>query len=120
MSDGPALETTIVFTHDMRRLAAFYRDGLGLSEPEPTGDRHLGFTLPGVYFGFDQVDASTAVTPGAVTLWFTVDDLQATFERFEALGARVKYPPSRKPWGGFLAALHDPDGNHFGLSERRR
>jgi predicted enzyme related to lactoylglutathione lyase len=54
-----------------------------------------------------------------VTLWFTVDDIQATFDRLVALGARVRYPPSQKPWGGYLACVYDPDGNMLGLSQRQ-
>lgn len=37
--------------------------------------------------------------------------MEATFEQFKALGAEVKYPPTRKPWGAVLAAVYDPDGN---------
>jgi uncharacterized glyoxalase superfamily protein PhnB len=47
-----------------------------------------------------------------------VDDLQATFERLVALGATVRYPPTRKPWGAELAAVYDLDGNLLGLAQR--
>ena len=47
-----------------------------------------------------------------------VDDIEATFKRFEELDAGVKYPPTKKPWGAVLAALFDLDGNVFGLSQR--
>jgi predicted enzyme related to lactoylglutathione lyase len=50
-------------------------------------------------------------------MWFEVEDIQSVFDRFNELGATVKYPPSKKPWGGYLAALYDPDGNLFGLSQ---
>jgi uncharacterized glyoxalase superfamily protein PhnB len=47
-----------------------------------------------------------------------VEDIEASFNLFVGLGARVKYPPTKKPWGAVLSALYDPDGNLFGLSQR--
>lgn len=112
------LDTIIIFTHRMEQLADFYRQGLGLGEPNRHGETHLGFMLAeGVYLGFDQVD-DPYHGQGGVSLWFDVDDIEATFERFVSLGADVRYPPQEKPMGDVLASLHDPDGNIFGLVQR--
>ena len=113
------LDTVIVVTTRMAELADFYCCGLGLPMPQPHSDNHLGFQLPGVYLGFDLVDEVPAHYPGAVSLWFAVDDLEATFDRFVQSGARVKYPPTEKPWGARLAAVFDPDGNVVGLTQRQ-
>jgi predicted enzyme related to lactoylglutathione lyase len=51
-------------------------------------------------------------------LWFEVEDLDATFNRFVAQGAKITYPPTKKPWGATLAAVFDPDGNVVGLTQR--
>jgi uncharacterized glyoxalase superfamily protein PhnB len=51
-------------------------------------------------------------------LWFRVDNLEETFQRFKDMGARVKYPPIKKPWGDILAAVFDLDGNVVGLAQR--
>lgn len=110
------LSTVIIQTSRMKELAHFYGQGFELGVPQTTGNDHLGFTLSNLYFGFDQVEEAPEPT-GTVSIWFDVVEVQSVFERFEALGAAVKYPPSRKPWGGYLAALFDPDGNLFGLSE---
>ena len=110
------LHTAIIQTGRLAEMAAFYRQGLALGEPVEEAD-HLGFPLPNAYFGFDLVAEPPSPT-GVVSLWFEVDDLQATFDKFVALGAQVKYPPTRKPWGARLAALYDPDGNVFGLTGR--
>jgi catechol 2,3-dioxygenase-like lactoylglutathione lyase family enzyme len=112
------LDTIIIQTDRIMEIAEFYREGLSLDPAIPTGDDHLGFSMPNVYFGFDFVQKPPAST-GVLSLWFEVDDLSLTFEKFKRLGARVKYPPTRKPWGAYLAALYDPDGNVFGLSQRR-
>lgn len=111
------LHTVIISTHNMARLADFYRAGLELDEGQPHGNDHLGWQLPNLYFGFDLVTQEYAY-PGAVSLWFAVDDLQATYDRFVALGAEVKYSPTKKPWGAVLAAVLDPDGNVVGLTQK--
>jgi len=117
-STGQAfLHTVIITTREMQRLADFYQEGLLLGKGQPQGDDHLGWQLSNLYFGFDLV-AQDYEYPGAVSLWFAVADLQATFDRFVALGAQVKYGPTKKPWGAVLAAVFDPDGNVVGLTQQ--
>ncbi len=112
------MDTAIISTSRMDELARFYSQGLDLGEAHPAGPDHLGFDLPNAYFGFDLVD--TAPDPsGVLSLWFRVNDLAATFERFKGLGAKVKYSPTTKPWGDELAAMYDLDGNLFGLAQRK-
>jgi predicted enzyme related to lactoylglutathione lyase len=103
----------------MKEMADFYKEGFGLEEPVPTGGDHLGFQLSFVYLGFDLVESAPPPS-GVISLWFEVDDLNTNFEKFKTLGAKVKYPPTAKPWGATLAALYDPDGNLFGLSQRNK
>ena len=112
-----SLHTVIFQTSQMEEMAAFYGEGLEFGEPTPTGCDHLGFPMDNVYLGFDLVKEAPKPT-GVISLWFEVEDLEGTFERFTKMGAEVKYPPSPKPWGAILAALHDPDGNLFGLTQR--
>lgn len=112
------VDTAIVFAADMERLAAWYRDAFDLGE-EQRSPGHIGFRLPGLYLGFDQA-AGEFGRPSAVTLWFRVDDVAGAYERLTALGATTRYPPTRKPWGDVLAAVHDPEGNIVGLSQRRQ
>jgi predicted enzyme related to lactoylglutathione lyase len=116
-STGTLLHTAIIQTARMGEMAEFYGRGLDLGQAAATGDDHVGFNLPNAYFGFDLVAHSPEPT-GVVSLWFEVDDIHAVFQRFEEMGARVKYSPTQKPWGACLAALYDPDGNVFGLSQR--
>ena len=111
------IHTVIIQTARMEEMAEFYGQGLGLGEPNATGDDHLGFPLQNVYFGFDQVEQAPDPS-GVISLWFEVEDIETTFKVLEGSGAGVKYPPSKKPWGAVLAALYDPDGNVFGLTQR--
>jgi len=113
---GTVLETVIIFTRRMEELAAFYQETLDLAEFERSPD-HMGIQIGPVYLGFDQVDQGEGGQSG-VSLWFTVDNIQDTFERMVETGARVRYQPTLKPWGGHLAAVYDPDGNMIGLSQR--
>ena len=112
------LHTVIIETTRTSELASFYGRGLDLGDPSPTGSDHLGFTLPNLYFGFDLVSKAQVELPGAVSLWFEVDDLEKVFRGFVELGAQVKYGPTKKPWGAVLAAVFDPDGNLVGLAQR--
>lgn len=116
-STNAILQTVIIQTGQMQVMAEFYAQGLELGKPQATGGDHLGYPLPNMYFGFDQVD-EVPPPSGVVSLWFEVDDIEATFKRFEDSDARISYPPTKKPWGALLAALYDPDGNLFGLSQR--
>ncbi len=112
------LDTVIINTSRMTELAQFYQEGLQLGPSQPHVDNHIGFQIAETYFGFDQVDEPPSEYPGAVSLWFRVDDIEGTFNRLKQLGAQVKYAPTKKPWGDVLAALIDPDGNIIGLAQR--
>ncbi|MCJ7537636.1 MAG: VOC family protein [Anaerolineales bacterium] len=116
-STDAILQTVIIQTGHLKTMADFYAHGLELRESAAAGADHLGFPLPNLYFGFDQVEGAPAPS-GVVSLWFEVDDIEATFKRFGEFGAKGKYPPTKKPWGAVLAALYDPDGNLFGISRR--
>lgn len=118
MTTNAVMHTIIIQTTDMVNLAAFYREALSLAAPSVVHDDHLGFPATNIYFGFDLVKAVEGGYPGAISLWFEVDDLQETFDRFVNLGATVKYGPTKKPWGAELAAVFDPDGNVVGLAQR--
>jgi len=118
MSTNAAMDTAIIFTGRMAEQAEFYRQGFDLPAPNESPS-HLGFQVGAVYIGFDQVDDPEKFQHGAVTLWFRVDDVQATFDRFVTLKAPVRYPPVQKPWGDILAVVYDLDGNIIGLSQRK-
>lgn len=114
------IDTVIVFTGRMRNLAAFYQEALGLGDADNDGPGHVGWHLGDAYFGIDQVDVAGTIEEQlrGASIWFAVDDLDATFRRCVEAGATVRYPPTLKPMGDVLASLHDPEGNLFGLVER--
>ncbi len=112
---GAALETVIIFTRRMETLASFYQTAFGLGE-FLRSPGHIGMRIGPVYLGFDQVEAGAS--GNAISLWFTVDDIDQSFEKLVDMGAEIRYAPAHTPWGGLLAAVYDPDGNMIGLSQR--
>ena len=95
---GARLETVIIFAEQMEKLAAFYAEGLEIGPFEEL-PKHRGCQIGPVYFGFDQVEEPAQQNRSGVTIWFTVDDLNTTYERLLRLGAISVSPPIDKPWG---------------------
>jgi predicted enzyme related to lactoylglutathione lyase len=114
-----SLETIIIFTKQIGKLAEFYQKGLDLENPSFQKENHIGYQIGETYFGFDQVDEIKGSPPSSVTLWFTVDDLKSTLDRFIKHGANVHMNPTKKPWGATIASVVDIDGNIVGLEQRR-
>jgi predicted enzyme related to lactoylglutathione lyase len=111
------IDTVIIQTPCLQKLAEFYRRGLMLPDARYASDDHTGFQVQGTYLGFDRIMRAPTSTPGPVSLWFKVDEIHTTFERFRQLGGKVIYPPTKTSWGDVLAAIFDPDGNVIGLSQ---
>lgn len=104
-----------VFVRDLASATRFYRDTLGLelqySSPEhgyasfAAGSIRLGIAVGGPEQS-DLIGRHTGVG-------FEVADLEAEHERLDGLGVRFAMPPTKQPWGGFMALFSDPDGNVF-------
>lgn len=108
-----------VFVTDLERAIGFYRDKLGLalqfSSPEHgyasfrAGPVRLGVALPG---------ADHAALVGRHTgVGLEVADLAAEHARLAGLAVHFAMPPTRQPWGGFMAMIADADGNLFYLDQ---
>lgn len=108
-----------VFVRELGHATEFYRDKLGLplqfSSPEhgyasfSAGSVRLGIALPGPDHA-QLVGRHTGVG-------LAVSDLEAECTRLSGLGVRFTMPPTRQPWGGFMAMISDPDGNLFYLDQ---
>lgn len=46
-----------------------------------------------------------------ICLAFTVEDVDAEFERLKKLGVEIVEPPKERPWGAKNMTFHDPAGN---------
>lgn len=108
-----------VFVSDLDRAVAFYRDTLGLelqfSSPEhgyaslSAGAVRLGIAVPGP----DQPELIGRHTG----VGLEVADVEVEHNRLAGLGVSFTMPPSRQPWGGFMAMFADPDGNIYYLDQ---
>ena len=103
------LVEVIVYTQDMARATAFYRDTLGLEpdfeSPHWTTFRTGACTLA-LHAGSEAPDPT-----------FLVDDLDAARDSLEAAGVDVT--AIREPIAGVrVFDARDPDGNRFSLESR--
>ena len=108
-----------IFVTDLEKAIAFYRDKLGLvlqfSSQEhgyasfAAGPVRLGVALPGTDHA-NLVGRHTGVG-------LEVADLETEHARLTGLGVHVTMPPTRQPWGGFMAMIADADGNIFYLDQ---
>lgn len=108
-----------VFVNDHQRAVAFYRDTLGL--PLLHASPEFGFAAfqaGGVRLGVAVAGADKQELVGRHSgVGFEVPDLVAAHARLAGLGVQFTMPPTRQPWGGFMAMFADGDGNVFYLDE---
>jgi len=117
------LSAVLLVSRNPARLAAFYRDvvGVPLAEERHGNSRvHWGCNLGEIHFAIHSVetfpDKQSGV--GSVKLAFTVFNMQALVERLEQAEASLLYPP--RDTGFFWStAIQDPDGNLIEFTELR-
>lgn len=124
-TDGPEgvhfFSGVLLVSKDPARLAAFYRDALGIPlEEEQHGDTlpHWGATLGELHFAIHPIedfpDGESGV--GAVKLAFTVFDVRAKVASLREAGVAIFREPHDT--GFFVSAMvRDPDGNLVELTE---
>jgi predicted enzyme related to lactoylglutathione lyase len=105
-------------TTDAKRLIAFYRDVLGLV-PTAIDDEQTGaeFELAdGTTFGvWEPGEAKSGAGYSAL---FAVADINAAVARFRAAGAELSDPFETPVC--FMSLGKDPDGNEFGVHQRKK
>jgi len=87
--------------HDVDRATAFYRDVLGLQHLFRAGQLSF-FDCGGVRLMLDKPEKPEFDHPSSI-LYFKVGDIQATYERLTAAGARFEDTPH------LLARMSDND-----------
>jgi extradiol dioxygenase family protein len=102
---------------DVPRARAFYGETMGLREGESFGDHWVEYDLGNATFGIGNGE-SLGFEPGASTgAVFEVDDMNAVRERLRASGVEVgevhEFPAC------VACFARDPEGNRFGLHQRR-
>jgi catechol 2,3-dioxygenase-like lactoylglutathione lyase family enzyme len=103
------LVEVVVYTQDMARATAFYRDTLGL---EPTFESEHWTTFS---TGACTLALHAGTEPPDPT--FLVDDLDAARDSLEAAGVNVT--EIREPAAGLrVFDARDPDGNRFSIESK--
>ena len=101
-----------IWTDNLERLVAFYRDTLGLKLHSHHGD-FVNFVFGSVRLNLglhDQVKGRSA-DPYRTMVHLGVDDIHREHDRLRELGVQFIREPEQEEWGGWVATLLDPDGN---------
>ncbi len=101
----------LISSPDVKRLAAFYRDQVGI--PLEVHD-HGG----GLHAEAEIGDTHFAIFPGGpaegshpVSFSLHVDDIDAEYAKLSKQDIRFAGPPEPMGFGGVVARFRDPDGN---------
>ncbi|OGG04917.1 hypothetical protein A2Z33_06485 [Candidatus Gottesmanbacteria bacterium RBG_16_52_11] len=119
------IETVLLFSSDAKKLAAFYRNDVGLKQTYEAemGDANL--------FGFEwKGSASLSImdhsevrgknkTPERFMVNFEVDDIEKELKRLRRAKVRIITGPYHIEEYGLVATLEDPDGNYFQFVQTR-
>jgi predicted enzyme related to lactoylglutathione lyase len=112
------LSAVLITSLQPERLAAFYREVLGLPLKE---ERHGNAP---VHYGCELGDVHFAIHPtqeehsgGPIRLAFWVFDLAAFAERLRQQGVKLRYPVRSLGPISLVTAIFDPDGNEIELTQ---
>jgi catechol 2,3-dioxygenase-like lactoylglutathione lyase family enzyme len=131
------LATVQVWVHDQDEALAFYTEKLGfelrddVTVPELGNFRWLTVGVPGQEVAIvlmavpgppvfddetrDQIEA--LVAKGAATgLFFSTDDIKATYEELKGRGVEFQQEPTQQPYG-IDAGFRDPSGNQMRVAQ---
>lgn len=99
-----------LYTGDVVRLADFYRALLQI-DGHSDDDVHQFILADETMLTIHNDGTRRAGNHQNMALAFTVDDVDAEYDRVRALGATVVDPPTLRPWGAKNMTFLDPEGN---------
>ena len=108
-----------VFVEDLARAMDFYETQLGLKlQHGDAAHGYASFDAGPIRLGLAVAGEEHADLVGRHTgVGLAVADLEAEHARLAGLGVEFAMPPTRQPWGGFMALLVDSEGNVLYLDE---
>jgi catechol 2,3-dioxygenase-like lactoylglutathione lyase family enzyme len=131
------ITTVNVWVHDQDEALAFYTDKLGMelredvTVPEMGNFRWLTVGIPGqdvsivlmavpgapVFDHETRDQLKSVVAKGAAGgLFFSTDDVRASYEEMKAKGVEFVQEPVEQPYG-IDAGFRDPSGNHMRMAQ---
>ena len=102
---------------NLDKSRAWYISALGLKVEFEMPDRRTVALQDGEGFAI-FLQEKPGVQPNGVALWFQVDDVDATFDRWKDRGIAFTHGPQKTFWG-YGAELADPDGYLVRLWDQR-
>jgi predicted enzyme related to lactoylglutathione lyase len=108
-----------IFVSDLGRAIQFFDQYVGLSLQYSSPEHgYASFAAVGIRLGIGVPGPDQQELVGRHTgVGLEVADLEAEHARLSALGVNFTMPPTRQPWGGYMALVADPDGNVFYLDQ---
>lgn len=108
-----------VFVSDLDRAVSFYRAKLGLTLEHSSPEHgYASFRAGSVRLGLAVAGPGQEELVGRHTgIGLSVSDLEAEHSRLMERGVTFAMPPTKQPWGGFMALAADPDGNVFYIDQ---
>ena len=97
-------------TNDVLKLANFYKQLLGI-ENGSNDEIHQTLISEETQFAIYNDGSMKNNNNQNVCLAFTVDDVDAEYQKLLAMGAEIIEKPTKRPWGTTNMSFYDPDGN---------
>lgn len=108
--DNVRIGEVCLYTHDVLRLADFYRRVLKL-EGESADDVHQTLISSGTWLTIYNDGAPRREGAQRICLAFTVADVDEAHDRLVSMGVGIVDKPTTRPWGARNMSFKDPDGN---------
>ena len=108
-----------LFVSDLDRAIEFYASALGFKLNFANAEHgYASFDAGPVPLGIAIARPEQKELVGRHTgIGLAVDDLEAEHARLVELDVSFEMPPTKQPWGGFMALVNDPDGNVLYLDQ---
>lgn len=109
----------ILWTDNLESMVGFYRDVMELPLHSHHGDFATFELRPGMRLSIGLHDRvrGPSTEPFRVMVNLSVQDIHAAHETLTERGESFIREPEQEGWGGWIATLHDPDGNTLQLMQ---
>jgi len=105
-----SIRTILHSTTQRSNLVRFYREGLGLGDPDHSGGEE-SFRIGDLRLAVSAGDTRLRAPVPRTSLAFTVDDLEERVTHLKGIGVPFDLEPSADGSGSRRAVCRDPDGN---------
>ncbi len=99
-----------LFSSDVIRLSSFYKTLFNIDNGSDD-DVHQFIISEETTLTVYNDGTERKTNPHNICIAFTVDDVDAEFEKLIALGVEIIDPPTIRPWGAKNMSFLDPDNN---------